>query len=181
MILVAVASYELRGLLTSVTHACTLIAGSSAPLWLVAGLTLTMGVMLLQVGRGLNRVATIPRWTVRLIGLWLMLCSVLLVLFSVAGGLMAGHGLPSHVVTSDGPWADATAALALALILSVSIEGGGWLAHHPPTVAIDSASAAADDPAQVHQVASEHPPASPPLLAGWSDRGPPSRLSPQTI
>ena len=162
--------------------AVSVIAGapSAASLCLLAACALILGLALFQVGRGLNRVATTPRWTLALLGLWLMFCSALVVLLSLAVAV-AGHGMPSHVLGADGPWANAPAVLGLALILSVSIAGVGWLARHGLTVAAAWVYAAARDPSARRRVASECQPAPAPLLAGWSDRGPPPRLSPQTI
>jgi hypothetical protein len=185
LILAAVASYELRGLLTSLTHAVSLIscARSSPPLWLGALLALGLGAVLFQAGRGLHRVARAPRWTLALIGLWLMLCSALLVLFSIAGAVAGGgltsHSLASHALALDGPWAGAPAMLAL--ILSASIAGTGWLARRPLNFGISLAPATVRDLARRLGVARARQPGPPPLLAGWSGRGPPARLSPQTL
>jgi hypothetical protein len=175
LVLAAVALYELRSLVRSVAPALRAAASfhaASAGLWLMALSALALGAALWQTGRGLGRVARPPRWGLRLVGLWLMLGSALLVVLSTLAAVL-GHGTVGQLLGASSGWADAPVAASLGLCLAVSIEAGPWWAGRAFGLAV-SAVFAASAPRRAGPSAGWHPGSGPaPLLAGWSDRGPP--------
>lgn len=176
LILVAVAGYELRGLLSAMAAAVRLLStGSSTLLWCGALVALLLGGALLQVARGLNRVATVPRWVLGVLGAWCAAASTLLVLLS-ADGALSGHGVPSLALGRAGPVTDVLTLLGLGAGLGVARETGRWLLCHSLSLELDPMPAASGEPPR-RRHRRVHAPRQPALRAGWPDRGPPQHLS----
>jgi hypothetical protein len=179
--LVAVAGYELRGLVAALARAVGLLSsGSATLLWSAALLGLVLGLILLQIAQGLSAVATVPRGVLWLLGAWCVVASALVVLVSTDGAL-SGHGAPVLALGRDGPWLDASVLLGLGALVRLSPGAVRWLARPRSSLDVSSLSAAARGPAQFRSSGPEFGLPSLPLRAGWSDRGPPRRLSPQAI
>jgi hypothetical protein len=177
LILVTVAGYELRSLVGSVARAVSLYsAGASTGRIWGALLALALGVVLLQVARGLTRVMTVPRWVLWLLGAWCVVASALLVQMS-ADGMLSGHGAPALALGRDGPWLDVLALAGFGAAVSVSGRAHRWFWRRPLALVFVPAR----DLTQLWADRIVHPMGAPPLLAGWSDRGPPSGLTPQAI
>ncbi len=174
LILVAVAGYELRNLLLGLGAVVSVIdaAHVSASLAPAALLALGLAAMLGQLGRGLGRVARVPRWALALLAVWLLLGSVLVVLLS-ATRLLDSQMLSGHLLGPEGVWTSASSVLALGLMASASIQGGRWLTRQRHLGAELLIDAPARDPVHTRRVTSDPQPGPPPLLAGWSGRGPP--------
>jgi hypothetical protein len=183
LLLAAVAGYEGRSLLSSLSRFISATAHAPALLqlgWWVLVLS-GLGAVAWSVGRGLDRVAEVPRWTQRLVGLWLVFCSAVVVLVS-AQGAFAGHGLSHQLLGGvGGLWTEGPALLGGALVLAVSLEGRRWLSRRPVSLALSRADARLRPSVRRQRAASERDPGLIPLLAGWSDRGPPPSLTSHTI
>jgi hypothetical protein len=177
----ALAAYELHSLLGSAMHATAAVHwlqalsfGSAVP-WIMLALCVMAGALLREIGRGLPRRATDSRVPQRRAGGWLLWSLALVCLLGVcvllAGTLVSGQ---AHLVTGglgSVGWASAVpAALLAGLVLSDAFHGAlRALARrhgHPPHLRRQALP--------VRRVTVGWPPVPAPLLAGWSDRGPPA-------
>jgi hypothetical protein len=183
----AFAVFELRYLLASLARtggALQWVARSSmhsASLWLLLLLAIGACWMLREMGRGLVGRAARPRWSVALVCMWLLCSSALVALVCcelvLLGRATAGHsaGLP-YAVFGPAAWSSVLAALCFGFLLAASLQGVWrvlrgvariWVGQIPSR----RQRVVAGCPAQVVAL-----PAAVPLLAGWSDRGPPVDL-----
>jgi hypothetical protein len=132
--------------------------------WMMIVVALGAGAVLREAGRGLVSQLPRPQWSARFIATWAATSGLLTVL------------LTSHTALGSGAWISLPLAVCLGLVLAASLRGArrllemvrlrgripirirAFAAPAPPTLSVAAAVPA-------------------PLLAGWSDRGPPSRLS----
>jgi hypothetical protein len=180
----ALAAYELRYLLASLGSAgaglrwiARVDEHSSGP-WIVALLAIGVCLMLREISRGLVERASRPRWSVVLVGWWLLCSSALIATFcsvEVVRSLVAvGHPAGLAQVVGPGGWSSMAAALCLGFLLAASFQGAWrvlrevvrWRARHVPS--------ARRRPVLLRSAEVIRLPAAAPLLAGWSERGPPA-------
>jgi hypothetical protein len=133
--------------------------------WMLIVVAVAAGVMLREAGRGLISQLPHPQWSARFIATW-----------TASSGLLLTVLLASHGTLSVSTWILIPLAACLGLVLAASLHGVHRLLRMvqlrrriPMRI---RAFAVASSPAL--SVAAAVPA---PLLAGWSDRGPPSRLS----
>jgi hypothetical protein len=157
-----VAVLALRTLLSDSLPAMRL--DTAAP-WIVIGVAFGTGLMLREVGRGLAPQVPRPRWSASFLGTWAGGSGLLLTVLLASGGSLG-----------SGAWTSVALAVCLGVVLAASLHGArrllraltrlGARAPRRRTTAVSIPSA------------STLPALAPaPLLAGWSDRGPPSSLS----
>jgi hypothetical protein len=181
------AVFELRYMLASLAGAGSGMEWAvrsglhSASLWLLLLLAAGACWMLRETGRGLVGLASRPRWSLALVCVWLLCSSAFVALFCselvLRGPTMAGHsaGLPNAVFGPAG-WSSVLAASCLGFLLAASLQGV-WLVLREVArtwsgqVPSRRRRALAARPVEVVAL-----PAAVPLLAGWSDRGPPADL-----
>jgi hypothetical protein len=168
LIVAMVAAGELRSVVASMQHlghahlAATLAPGSAA-FWVTVLLAIGAAVLLRVMTRGLTVARPAP--SKRLALTWACCSAALLGLLGArgVGSLGLGAVLPSIAV-----------ALVVGLLLAASLQGTRWilgvvarLGPRAPTRLRAPAPVAIPE-----RIGALLPPA--PLLAGWSDRGPPS-------
>jgi len=142
-----VALLALRALVSGSEHATRLHI--AAP-WILIVVALGAGVMLREAGRGLVLRLPRPRWSARFAGTWAGSSGLLLTVLMASGG-------------SPGPGASLHGARRLL-----------WsLARLRSRIPVRIRASAVLIPCALTLTA----PVPAPLLAGWSDRGPPPRLS----
>jgi hypothetical protein len=176
-----IAVYELRYLLASAGAA---LAGTehayphSIRTWVIALVALATGTLLLEIGRGLPAHVGRPPRSLRLVGLWLLCFSTLVALVGcqvlVSGLLHGGHSAGLVTMFGTGTWSSICSAAGVGLVLAASLGGACWVlqkvarwrrvevALRRPDLAIRRVSSIVMAPTPV------------PLMAGWSDRGPPA-------
>jgi len=158
-----VALLALRALVSGSEHATRLHI--AAP-WILIVVALGAGVMLREAGRGLVLRLPRPRWSARFAGTWAGSSGLLLTV------LMASGGSPG-----PGAWISIPLAVCLGLVLAASLHGARrllWsLARLRSRIPVRIRASAVLIPCALTLTA----PVPAPLLAGWSDRGPPPRLS----
>jgi len=179
----ALAAYELRYLMAHlVAYASSLpgLGSHSSTLWALVALAVGAG-FLLRVGcRGLAAGVPRPRWSLRFVGSW-MLCSAALGGILAVAGLVhfapaVGHAQPPTHLVLRGAWWTVPTVLTVGLLLAASRCGVRWLLYEfvherqwlgdlqPPYFVL-------------RLVSGVRRPATAPLRAGWSDRGPPPASS----
>jgi hypothetical protein len=158
-----VAVLALRALFSGSEHAARL---HIAALWIVVTVALGAGVMLREAGRGLALQLPRPRWSARFAGTWAGSSLLLLTML-----------LASRSSLGSGAWISIAFAVCLGLVLAASLHGARRLLQSltrpRDELPVRLRASAALVPYALTLTASV--PA--PLLAGWSDRGPPPRLS----
>jgi len=124
------------------------------------------GVMLREAGRGLVSQLPRPRWSARFAGTW-----------AGSSGLLLTILLASSSSVGFGAWISIPLAVGLGLVLAASLHGARrllWsLARVRGRIPIRVRASAVPIPCALTVTA----PVGVPLLAGWSDRGPPPPLS----
>lgn len=175
-----VAAYELRYLVLHLVAFAAVLHGAgsrSVTLSALVLLTAGAGLFLRESGRGLAASVPRPGWSLRFAGSW-MLCSAALAALFVAAGLFhalptIGRAQPLARSVLAGMWSAAPAVLLVGLVLAASLYGARWLLLElvqtrqrlgdvrTPGLALCAASV-------------DRRPATAPLRAGWSDRGPPT-------
>jgi len=124
------------------------------------------GVMLREAGRGLVSQLPRPRWSARFAGTW-----------AGSSGLLLTILLASSSSVGFGAWISIPLAVGLGLVLAASLHGARrllWsLARVRSRIPIRVRASAVPIPCALTVTA----PVGVPLLAGWSDRGPPPPLS----
>lgn len=180
----ALAAYELRYLLASlgsVGAGLRWIARadehSSGP-WIVALLAIGVCLMLREISRGLVKRALRPRWSVVLVGLWLLCSSALVAIFccgEVFRSLVAfGHPVELAQVFGPGGWSSMPAALCLGFLLAASLQGAWWVLREVVRWRARHIPSRRRRPVALRSTEVVRLPAAVPLLAGWSERGPPA-------
>jgi hypothetical protein len=134
--------------------------------WVLIVVALAAGVMLREAGRGLGQQLPRSRWSVRLAGAWAGSSALLSLPLLAPGGSL-----------SAGAWISILVAGGLGLVLAASWHGARrllWsLARLRHRLPVRVRAPAVAVPCALTLTA----PVPAPLLAGWSDRGPPLLLS----
>jgi hypothetical protein len=146
--------------------------------WLVGLVALAAGGFLRALGRACAGHSTPSRYAVSLVGLWLVCAAALIGIFAgqelLEGMLLAGHPAGWIGVFGYGGWWAVPVALIIGLVLAAVLHGALWVLHE---VARRRGRIRAAWRGPV--VASARPGDAlvapiPPLLSGWSTRGPPA-------
>jgi hypothetical protein len=133
--------------------------------WMLIVVALVAAVMLREAGRGLVSQLPHPQWSARFVVGWAASSCLLLTV------LPASHG-----ALGVGAWISIPVAACLGLVLAASLHGARRLLEMvrlPRRIALRVRAFAVPIPPSL-SVAARVPA---PLLAGWSDRGPPPHLS----
>jgi hypothetical protein len=158
-----VAVLAVRGLLSGSEHAARLHIATP---WILVAVALGAGVVLREAGRGLALQLPRPRWSARFAGTW-----------AGSSGLLLTVLLASGSSLGSGVWISTAFAVCLGLVLAASLHGARRLLRSftrpRDQVPLRLRASAALVPVALTLTASVQAP----LLAGWSDRGPPPRLS----
>jgi hypothetical protein len=178
--------YELRYVLGRLASAGPALLGTDrlyahpVKLWVLALLALGSGAMLLEIGRGVHRQIVRPRWSVSLVGRWLLCFSVLLGVLCCPDLMrsLSSSGHPAGLVTasSAGMWCSVAAALSLGLLVAASLGGARWILSRIARLRRRWSAPRRRGVAVVRVSVGVQGPAPVPLLAGWSGRGPPAGL-----
>jgi hypothetical protein len=146
--------------------------------WIILLVGLAAGWFLRRLGRSFAGHDTVPRYALSLTGLWLACFACLMAIFigqELLEGIFAtGHPAGLAGVFGYGGWWSVPAAAAIGLVLATVLHGALWVLN---TVA-HRARARRHAPGRL-TLAPQRPTAAPslrlvPLVAGWSDRGPPA-------
>ena len=145
--------------------------------WIVLLLAVAAGAFLWALGRALGGHRTRSRYTLSLVGLWIV-CAGSLVAIYVAqelleGLLATGHPVGLAGIFGYGGWWAVPAALCVGLVLATIFHGARWVLNevaqrrrpHTQHPAARRARAPRWRDATVPRLA--------PLAEGWSGRGPP--------
>jgi hypothetical protein len=137
--------------------------------WIVIGAAFVTAALLREIGRGLPAALPRPRWSTGLVAAWAACSGLLFVALSV---LSTGGG-----PLGSGAWSAVAVAVCLGLLLATSLQGARWVLRelvrlHARPPGRQRAPSLPSSPA----IAMAAPVAAP-LLAGWSDRGPPLSIS----
>jgi hypothetical protein len=182
-----IAAYELRFVLARVGSVMSELDRTghaylhSVVPWIVTLLALGAGLMLREAARGLSLRIAPPRWSTSLVGLWL-LCSAAL------AAVLCGQDLCRELITSGHPgggaaslfgsagWTSIPVAMLVGFVLAASLHGACWVFHEARRLRRrTSGRRRSVAVARVTTVGLR--PVLAPLLAGWSDRGPPAGLA----
>ena len=183
----AFAAFELRYLFASLARAggglqwAARSSVHSPSLWVLLVLAVGACWMLREMGRALVGCASRPRCSLALVCLWLVCSSALLALFCwelvLRGPAMAGHsaGLP---VAAFGPagWSSALAALCFGFLLAISLQGVWRVLREVARIWAGQIPSRRQRVVAARLVEVVSLPTAVPLLAGWSNRGPPVDL-----
>lgn len=183
----ALATFELRYLLASLAGAVgglhsTARSGMHSPsLWLLFLLAAGACFVLREIGRGLVGRVSRPRWSAALVCRWLLCSSVLVALFCCALVLRGSATGGQHVRLADaffGPagWSLVPAALCFGFLLATSLQRAWRVLREVARIWARRFSSRPQRvvAARIAEVLAL--PAAVPMLAGWSDRGPPVDL-----
>jgi len=183
----AFAVFELRYLLASLANAGGALEWAarsnmhSASLWLLLLLAAGACWMLREIGRDLVRRTSRPRWSLALVCVWLLCSSALVALFCcelvLLGRATAGQsaGVPAAVFGPAG-WSSALAALSFGFLLAASLQGVWRVLREVGRIRTGEIPSRPQRAVAARLAEVVAPPAAVPLLAGWSDRGPPVDL-----
>jgi hypothetical protein len=137
--------------------------------------------MLREIARGLNADAVRPDWSRSLLRLWL-LCAAAMLAVICCGGLagvcsaLGGHGAFGQTVAPQ-IWSAIPAALCIGLLVAVSLRGARWVLSKAVGLRRALVSARRRQPRERRPATVLLLLAATPLLAGWSDRGPPTTFA----
>lgn len=148
---------------------------SVAP-WLVLLIAFSLGVFLRALGRAFGGQSSLPRYTVSFAALWL-LCAVGLIAIYCAqefleGLLATGHPAGLMGIFGFGGWWAAPASLAVGLVLAALFHGSRWVLRELSVRRCAVSARPRRSPAAPRPRSIMLRPL-PPLIDGWSDRGPP--------
>jgi hypothetical protein len=186
LVLALLGVYELRYLLASVWRAIAAAGGagsqasSGSARWVLVAVAFSSAVTLQEMTRGLRSQVARPSWSLASLQLWLLYSGALLaVLCGLECSLaaMSGHGTLMQVFASVSWWA-IPAVLLAGLLLVLSVHGARWVLSAVARWRRRPIPGRGRPLTQMRPWAAVLPRAPTPLIAGWSDRGPPrvSRL-----
>jgi hypothetical protein len=146
--------------------------------WIMLLVALVVGAFLRAAGRALAGQTSLPRYTLSLTGLWAV-CSMSLVAIYVSQEFLEGLFATGHPgglagIFAYGGWWSIPAAIVVGLVLATLFHGARWVLdevskRHPrQLVHSPGRSAAIARPRDVLVLPL------PPLVGGWSGRGPPA-------
>jgi hypothetical protein len=147
--------------------------------WIVLCLATVGGLGLRALGRAFRDQATPRRYGISLVGLWALCTVVLVLLFAVQetleGWFAAGHPAGWVGVFGYGGWWAVPAAAGVGLVLAGLFHGALWVLARVARYAATRRTARARrvGGVGVPRVSRRAPALRAPLVAGWSDRGPP--------
>ncbi len=148
--------------------------------WVVALVALAAGGFLWSLGRALAGQTSRRRFGLSFVALWLVCAALLVAIYSaqelMEGWLTTGHAAGLIGVFGYGGWWSIPAALCVGLVLAALLHGARWALAAAGRYGRRGArprrhAAALGRPAWRAIVAAPAP-----LVAGWSGRGPPSRV-----
>jgi hypothetical protein len=180
------AVYELRNVLGSVGRGIAAASGGGSQAldgstrWALLLLALGSALSLREMTRGLKSHINRPAWSRALLRSWLQCSGALLAILCALGcsiAALGGHTALIQVFASMSWWA-IPAGLLAGLLLAASLYGTSWVLHAVALRRRRSTPGRRRPLTLLHPLAASLPKAATPLLAGWSDRGPPpiSRL-----
>lgn len=178
----AAAVHELRYLLAYGSHASLALQQQghaylhSLVPWIILSLALVLGGFARALGRACAGERSWSRYSISLVGLWLVCTASLLVIYAgqetLEGLFATGHPVGWAGVFGFGGWWAIPAAACVGLVLAAAYHGARWVlatvAHRARKR--QSITAATSRPAAVPGFA---PPRLSPVASGWSGRGPP--------
>jgi len=146
--------------------------------WLVALAALTLGGFLWRLGQALSGQRSLPRYSVSLLGLWLVSAAGLLAIFVVQetleGFLATGHPAGLAAAFAYGGWWAIPVSLCVGLVLATLFHGGLWVLDETARRRARAPRSAARRAGKaIRPFATVFPVLLAPLAAGWSRRGPP--------
>ena len=179
----AMAVHELRYLLAYGSHASVALQRQghaylhSLVPWIVLGLGLALGAFARALGRAWSGERSPARWSLSLVGLWLLCAASLLVIYAaqetLEGLVATGHPGGWAGIFGYGGWWAIPAALCVGLVLAAAYHGARWVLHTVATRARPRRVVrGAPTPAPRHTLALTAPHLAP-VASGWSGRGPP--------
>jgi hypothetical protein len=146
--------------------------------WIVLLIALMIGGFLRAAGRALAGHRSLPRYALSLSGLW-ALCSVALICIYVSQEFLEGLFATGHPgglagIFAYGGWWSIPAAIVVGLAMATLFHGARWVldevAKHRSQRFVSSPRRAAAIPRPRAVLL----PVLPPLVGGWSGRGPPA-------
>lgn len=147
--------------------------------WIIVMLALAVGAFVRQLGRASTGQTSGARFTISFVGLWLACTAALVAIYAVQefleGMMIAGHPAGLIGIFGYGGWWAIPAAACLGLVLAAVFHGARWVLEEVASRAC-AATARRSTPIQVRslQVLLLR---LPPLVGGWSGRGPPGERS----
>jgi hypothetical protein len=145
--------------------------------WIVLLLALSAGVLLRSLGRALAGTVTRTPRSFSFVGLWLACAGALVAIFvcqEFLEGLFAtGHPAGLAGIFGYGGWWAIPAALGVGLALAACLYGTRWMLSVVAQRCGKGPRACRAKPARVRLARFDSVPTLAPMVAGWSDRGPP--------
>lgn len=183
----ALAVHELRYWLAFGSHASAALARQghaylhSLVPWILLGLGLALGAFARAVGRAWAGERSPARYSLSLLGLWLLCTASLLFIYAaqetLEGVLASGHSAGWVGIVGDGGWWALPACACVGLVLAAAYHGARWVLR---TVAAGAARRRArrPRPAPARPACSRARPRPVAWRGGWSLRGPPPLPAP---
>jgi hypothetical protein len=146
--------------------------------WIVLLIALAVGAFLRAAGRALAGQTSLPRYTLSLTGLW-ALCSVALVAIYISQefleGLFAtGHPAGLAGIFAYGGWWSIPAAMVVGLVLATLFHGARWVLDEVAKRQARQLIRSSGRPVAIARPRDVLILPLPPLVGGWSGRGPPA-------
>jgi hypothetical protein len=136
--------------------------------WILIAVALGGGVMLREAGRGLAQRLPRPRWSPSFVGAWAGSSGLLLTVLLASGGSL-GSGASTSIAVA--------VAVGVGLVLAASLQGVRRLLCSMAPLRDPIHVRCRASPALMACALTLFAKVPAPLLAGWSDRGPPPRVS----
>jgi hypothetical protein len=148
--------------------------------WLVLLVALAVGSFLRALGSAFAGQTSLPRYTMSLVGLWFACSAALVAIFAVQEfleGLFAvGHPAGWAGIFGYGGWWAIPAAVCVGLVLATLLHGARWIVREVAKRRAPAQPRWSGPGLVVARPRDAVVIALPPLVGGWSGRGPP-RLS----
>jgi ABC-type xylose transport system permease subunit len=145
--------------------------------WIVLLLALVVGGFLRELGRVFAGHTSVPRYTVSLAGMWLACTGCLVAIFCcqefLEGLFAAGHPAGLAGIFGYGGWWAIPAAACVGLVLAAWLHGARWVLREVARRRARVQAAWVGPALLVSHPGDVVVAAWAPLVAGWSDRGPP--------